>query len=341
MTRHRIALIGLRHGRDAACQEPARSWRPGRGRPCHEPGAARREAFSGRFPFPTTDSLGSILQDRSITAVAVLTPPNTHLEIAAELAKAGKHVLLEKPLDISTARAEQLVAACDAAGVTLGVVLQHRFKPAAERLAAILRTGALGQIVNCSTSIRLWRPQSYYDEPGRGKKARDGGGVLVTQGIHTLDLMLSLAGPVVEVSGYTRTSPVHRMETEDLVCAAVRFASGAVGVIDATTAAFPGGPERIELIGTRGTASLVGTALSVRFHDGGSEELAADASPGGTGADPMAFPHDYHLGVWRDFLDAIERKGPPRISGAEALKVHRLIDGLLAAGAAGRPVEIR
>ncbi len=292
------------------------------------------------FHFPPRTTSTTILEDRSITAVAVLTPPNTHLEIASQLAEAGKHILLEKPLEVSTARAEQLVATCAAAGVTLGVVLQHRFKPAAERLTAILQAGALGEIVNCSTSIRLWRPQSYYDEPGRGTKARDGGGVLMTQGIHTLDLMLSLAGPVVEVSGYARTSPVHRMETEDLVCAAVRFASGAVGVIDATTAAYPGGPERIELIGTNGTASLVGTALSIHYHDGRSEALAADASPGGTGADPMAFPHDYHLGVWRDFLEAIERKRPPRVSGAEALKVHRLIDALLAASADGRAVQV-
>ena len=304
------------------------------------PSAARRDSFAARFPFPTADNLTTTLDDRSITAVAVLTPPNTHLEIASQLAEAGKHILLEKPLEVSSARAEQLVAICAAAGVTLGVVLQHRFKPAAERLTAILQAGALGEILNCSTSIRLWRPQYYYDEPGRGTKARDGGGVLMTQGIHTLDLMLSLAGPVVEVSGYARTSPVHRMETEDLVCAAVRFASGAVGVIDATTAAYPGGPERIELIGTNGTASLVGTALSIHYHDGRSEALAADASPGGTGADPMAFPHDYHLGVWRDFLDAIERKRPPRVSGAEALKVHRLIDALLAASADGRAVQV-
>ena len=341
MTRHRVALIGL----GMAVTPHAKSLLDLGDRVevayAMSPSAARREAFAARFPFPTTGGLGDVLQDRSITTAAVLTPPNTHLEIATELAKAGKHILLEKPLDISTARAEQLVAACRDAGVTLGVVLQHRFKPAAERLAAILRAGALGEIVNCSTSIRLWRPQSYYDEPGRGTKARDGGGVLMTQGIHTLDLMLSLAGPIVEVGGYTRTSPVHRMETEDLVCAAVRFASGAVGVIDATTAAFPGAPERIELIGTLGTASLAGTALTVRFHDGRSEELAADASPGGTGADPMAFPHDYHLGVWRDFLDAIEQKRPPRVSGAEALKVLTLIDALLAAGAAGRAVDIR
>jgi predicted dehydrogenase len=285
--------------------------------------------------------LAPILADRGIGAVAVLTPPNTHLEIASELAHAGKHVLLEKPLDVSTERAERLVAACGEAGVTLGVVLQHRFKPAAERLAAILRDRALGEIVNCSTSIRLWRPQSYYDEPGRGTRARDGGGVLLTQGIHTLDLMLSLAGGIVEVSGYARTTPVHRMETEDLVCAAVRFASGAVGVIDATTAAFPGGPERIELIGTLGAASLAGTALDVSYHDGRREQIAADASPGGTGADPMAFPHDYHLGVWRDFLDALNQGRPPRISGTEGLKVHRLIDALLEAGATGQKVRVR
>jgi len=210
-------------------------------------------------------------------------------------------------------------------------VLQHRFKPAAERLAVILREGGLGDIVSCSTSIRLWRPQSYYDEPGRGTRARDGGGVLLTQGIHTLDLMLSLAGPIVEVCGYARTSAVHRMETEDLVCAAVRYRSGAVGVIDATTAAFPGEPERIQLIGTKGTAALAGTALSVAWHDGRREEMAADASAGGTGADPMAFPRDYHLGVWRDFLDAIDAGRSPRVSGAEALAVHRLIDALLSA----------
>jgi predicted dehydrogenase len=121
----------------------------------------------------------------------------------------------------------------------------------------------------------------------------------------------------------------------------VRYASGAIGVIDATTAAYPGGAERIELVGTEGTASLAGTALAIAYHDGRREEIAADNSAGGTGADPMAFPHDYHLGVWRDFLDAIEQKRPPRISGEEALKVHRLIDALLAAGGSGGKVAVK
>ena len=340
MSRHRIAIIGL----GMAVTPHAKSLLDLKDRvevaTAMAPSAVRRQGFSSRFSFPTTDSLQRIVDDRSITAVAVLTPPNTHLEIVGELARVGKHILLEKPLDVSTARAEQLVGACREASVTLGVVLQHRFKPAAERLAAVLREDGLGRIVNCSTAIRVWRPQSYYDEPGRGTKARDGGGVLLTQGIHTLDLMLSLAGPVVEVCGYARTTPVHRMETEDLVSAAVRFASGAIGVIDATTTAYPGSAERIDLIGTKGTASLAGTALTLAYHDGRHEEIAADASAGGTGADPMAFPHDYHLGVWRDFLDAIEQKRQPRISGEEALKVHRLIDALLAAGDTGGKVGV-
>ena len=224
--------------------------------------------------------------------------------------------------------------------MTLGVVLQHRFRPAGTKLAQILESGALGPIVNCSTTIRLWRPQSYYDQPGRGTKARDGGGVLLTQGIHTLDLMLSLAGHVEEVCGFATTTRVHRMETEDLVSAAARFTSGAFGTIEATTAAFPGFPERVELVGTKGTAALAGTELKVLFHDGTSLEMAPDASAGGTGADPMAFPHDYHRAVLADFLDAIDEQRPPRVSGEEALRVHRLIDALLAAGASGKMVKV-
>ena len=213
-----------------------------------------------RFLKPTVSSASSA--DRTVTAVAILSPPNTHLELVQRAAAAGKHILLEKPLEITTARAEELVRSAKAAGVTLGVVLQHRFRPAGERLKAIIDGGSLGTIVNCSTTIRLWRPQSYYDEPGRGVRARDGGGVLLTQGIHTLDLMLSLVGPVNEVTGYAITSPVHRMETEDMVAAAVRFANGALGVIDATTTAYPGSAERIDIVGEKGSASLAGTSLS-------------------------------------------------------------------------------
>ena len=302
------------------------------------PSEKRRRSFQEKFPFPVCDRLETILDDRTVEAVLVLTPANTHGDIAARCAAAGKHVLLEKPLETTTDRASSLVRACREAGVTLGVVLQHRFRPAGMRLAELLANGELGAVVGCSTIIRLWRPQSYYDEPGRGTLARDGGGVLMSQGIHTLDLMLTLAGPIAEVAGYTATTPVHRMETEDMVCAAARFVSGAIGTIDATTAAFPGFLEQIILTCERGTAMLAGTALKVQFHDGRSIDMASDQSSGGAGADPMAFPHDYHRAVIADFIGAIRTGGVPRVTGEEALKVHRLIDALIETGATGKAV---
>jgi len=304
----------------------------------YSPSETRRRAFGEKFSFPLCDSLDTILTDSSVEAVAVFSPANTHRDIARQCAAAGKHVLMEKPLDITTAKAEELVAACRQAGVKLGVVLQHRFRPAGMKLAGMIRDGELGAIVGCSTIIRLWRPQSYYDEPGRGSFARDGGGVLISQGIHTLDLMLSLAGPVAEVAGFVTTTPVHRMETEDMVCAAVRFANGAIGTIDATTAAFPGFLEEIVLTCEKGTALLRGTELLVQLHDGRRIEIEPDRSAGGTGADPMAFPHDYHRAVMEDFVDAIREDREPKVTGEEALKVHRLIDALIETGRTGKSV---
>ena len=299
------------------------------------PSAERRAQFAARFPFPQCERLETILDDRSVSAVLVLTPPNTHLELVERCAAAGKHVLLEKPLEISTERAERLVAVMKKSGLKLGVVLQHRFRPAAEKLRELLKAEKLGKLVSASASIPNWRPQSYYDQPGRGTRARDGGGVLLTQGIHTLDLLLSFSGEASEVKSFSTTTSVHRMETEDLVCAAVRWRSGALGVVHATTAAYPGFPERIELIGMLGSAMLEGTSLKAQFIDGKSVEIRTESGGGGTGADPMAFPHDWHRSLLEDFLYSIEKNKEPRVSGAEALKVHRFIDKLLQTAQSG------
>ena len=119
------------------------------------------------------------------------------------------------------------------------------------------------------------------------------------------------------------------METEDLVCAAVKWQSGALGIVEATTTAYPGTPESIEIIGEKGTATLAGTLAEIRWHDGRKEIAGAEGTAGGAGADPMAFPHDYHLAAWRDFLDAIEKRREPLVSGVQTLRVHRFIDRLL------------
>ena len=328
-SKQRVALIGL----GMAVTPHARALRDLSDRVevihAYSPTAARREAFGRAFEFPLAAQLETILDDRSVEAVLLLTPPNTHLDIARRCAEAGKHILLEKPIEISTARAEALVAMTRAAGVRLGIVFQNRFRPASLALKAILDEGRLGRLVGVSAFINNWRPQSYYDQPGRGTRARDGGGVLLTQAIHTLDLMLSFAGAPQQVVGFAATSPIHRMETEDIAAAAIRYASGAVGTVSATTCAYPGFPERIELIGEAGVAVLGGTALKVAFHSGEVLEAGDGAAGGGTGADPMAFPHAYHQALITDFLDAISGRDP-RISGEEALKVHCFIDALLA-----------
>ncbi len=305
------------------------------------PSADRRRAFSARYGFAVADSVEALLDDPAIQCISVLTPPHTHLELVRRCAAANKHILLEKPLEIDVARAREVVATCARAGVVLGVCLQHRYRPSAVRLAALMREGSLGAVANASAVMRLWRPQTYYDVPGRGTRARDGGGVLLTQGIHTLDLLLKLAGAPAEVAAYAATTPVHRMETEDCVAAAVRYASGAIGSIDATTAAYPGAPERIELVCRNASVSLVGTGLEVRWHDGREDVVTGQAGLAGAGADPMDFPHDWHRALISDFCDAVEAGGTPPVGGPEALRVQSFIAAMLESSARGGvPVKV-
>jgi UDP-N-acetyl-2-amino-2-deoxyglucuronate dehydrogenase len=299
----------------------------------------RRRAFSEQFDFPLTGDLRRILDDPSIEAVLILTPPNSHLELVERFAAAGKHILLEKPLERSTDRALRLVEAAETAGVRLGVVLQYRFRAASDHLRGLIGGGALGDLAAVQVTCPWWRPQSYYDEPGRGTLERDGGGVLITQAIHTLDLMLSLTGPVAEVAAIAGTTRLHRMATEDFVGAGLRFANGALGALIATTAAYPGMPERIELVGTKATAILAGGVVTVHHQDGRRDSVGEQQGSGG-GADPMDFPHDAHRALIADFLDAITQERAPRVSGREALKVHRLIDALLQASAENQTVAV-
>ncbi|MDO8717890.1 MAG: Gfo/Idh/MocA family oxidoreductase [Polaromonas sp.] len=286
-----------------------------------------------------TTRLDDILEDASVQAVLVLTPANTHLDIVQRAAHAGKHVLVEKPLEIDLNRANALVEACEAAGVTLAVMLQHRMREAALGLTALLATGELGPLVSAAASVRWWRAQRYYDEPGRGSLARDGGGVLITQAIHTLDLLLSFTGLPERVMGLASTSPVHRMEGEDTAAAVLQFSGGAMAVLQATTAAYPGFPERIELNFTQGTATLEAGQAQVVFATGRTLTLGARQASGG-GADPMAFEHSAHRAVLQDFIRALQGGTAPAVTGRSALGVQQVIDAIMASSRSGGTVAL-
>ena len=291
----------------------------------------RLDAYQRLFPFPGTTDIDAVLANDAVEAVIVLTPPASHRDVGARCLAAGKHVLVEKPLELTVARGEELVAAARRAGKAFGVVLQHRFRPASLRLKAALDGGELGTVEAGLLQVPWWRPQSYYDEPGRGTMARDGGGVLLTQAIHSFDLFRSLVGVSRVVAAQVRTTALHKMETEDYVGALLETSNGAPATLVTTTAAHPGNPERIEIIGSKGHAALVGGRLQLSFLDGRSEVVEAEGNTG-SGANIMDFPHDAHRAVIADFLDAIEAGRDPVVTGEEALTSQRWIDAILAAG---------
>ena len=304
------------------------------------PSAARRNTFQERFGLPVVENIDAIFEDHSVDYVVILTPPNTHLELVQQAAQAGKHILLEKPLDTTLERSRQIVETARAAAIKLGVTFQRRFRATFREAERLIANGELGDIVSASMQLGNWRPQSYYDEPGRGTLARDGGGVLLTQAIHAIDQFIALVGMPTEVSCLAVTSAIHHMETEDLVHATLRFASGAIGSLSATTAAYPGFPDRIEILGTKGSAKLKG--------DGGVVKLMADrafvlndgTADHGTGADPMAFSHENHHAVHQDFLASLASEREPLVSGANAFKAHVIIDALLQSAREARTVRV-
>lgn len=302
--------------------------------------AAARAEFCAEYGFAQADSLEALLHDPALDAVLILTPPNARQDIVAAAAAAGKHVLMEKPVERTTAAAERIVALCAAAGVKLGIIFQHRFRAASQALAEKVASGDMGRLQAVHLVVPWWRPQQgYYDKPGRGTFAQDGGGVLITQAIHSLDLMLSLTGPASAVTALSATTGLHDMETEDFVAGGIEFANGAVGAMMATTANFPGGAESLTLNFDRASATLTGGTLTMNWMDGRTQTIG-EASNSGGGADPMAFPFDWHQAQIEDFVDAVNNNRQPLSTGESALNVHRLIDALIRSGREGKRVEV-
>ena len=267
-------------------------------------GAPQRQRLLPGSTRLTTD-LDEVLADAAVDAVVLATPANTHLAIAQQVLAAGKHTLVEKPLDVSLERAEELVRIAEASKLCFGVVLQHRFRPGAVRLRELMAGGTLGELQAGMLQVPWWRSQAgYYAKAGRGTRERDGGGVLLTQAIHSLDLFRSLVGVRKVVAAQVITTALHTMETEDFVSALLTLGNGAPGNLMATTAMYPGRTEVVD----------------------------GDAKTG-SGDSIMDFAPDAHIALHRDFLDAITHQREPLVSGREALLTHRLIEEILSAGA--------
>jgi len=302
--------------------------------------AEERAKFCQAYGFPEADSLEALLEDPRIDALLVLTTPNARLPIVEAAAKRGIPVLMEKPVERTLAAAANLVDCCKHAGVLLGIIFQHRFRRASKILSEAVSVNKYGRLEAVHLTVPWWRPQAgYYDQPGRGTLEQDGGGVLLTQAIHSLDLMLSLCGPAKAVTAMARTTRLHRMETEDFISAGIEFANGAVGAVMATTANFPGSPESLTLNFETATATL--TAGNLAVHTMAGETIVeGEATAGGGGADPMAFPFEWHAAQIADFADAVRTGRPPVSTGETALHVHRLIDAMLRSSQAGQRVEL-
>lgn len=282
------------------------------------------------------ETVAEIAEDTEIDFVILATPPDQRLEIVTALTAAGKPILMEKPIERTLAAARVLCDMADTADVPLGIVLQHRVRPSARRLRTWLKQSAPGPLRAVEIAVPWWRPQGYYDAPGRGTYARDGGGVLITQAIHSLDLALAFTPAVIEVTAMAATSGFHEMEAEDFVSAGLRFDGGGVGTLFATTAAYPGRSEEIRLHYRDASVALRAAELEIHRQDGTSETIGT-ASASGSGADPMAFTSDWHRDVISDFAKAVRTGRPPVAPARSALAAHALIDAIERSARTGSP----
>lgn len=296
------------------------------------------EHYAGAAPVFTSD-LEQVTGNPDVQMAIVATPPSVRIDLIGALARAGKHVLLEKPVARTVAESIEVVEICERAGVTLGLLFQHRMRAASKSAARHIASGALGPLGHVEIAAPLWRDQSYYDELGRGTYARDGGGVLITQAIHTIDLALSLTGPVTSVQAMTTTTPLHRMEAEDLAVAGLRFANGAVGSLVASTATFPHGDETITLHFQNGSLRVARHTLDVNWRDGRSETEVYGQTDAGEGG-PVVAKFKWHQGVIEDFVDALRDGRAPIVTGRAALASHRLIEAIETSSRTGRVVEM-
>ena len=292
--------------------------------------------------------LDAVLARPDVQAVIVTTPSGAHLGPALAAARAGKHVVVEKPLEITTARCDQIIDACDRHGVKLCTIFPSRFGDANQALKSAVEAGRFGRLTLGETTCKWWRPQSYYDEGGwKGTKALDGGGALMNQAIHNVDLLLWMMGPVTHVSGFTATLAHERIEVEDTAVACLRFANGALGVIQATTSVHPGLPKTIAVHGDKGTVvieqddvlrwELTPEAPEDRVI---REHFAEKTGASGGSSNPAAISHIGHARQLADFVRAIQSNTAPLVDGREGRKAVAVIEAIYQSAINGQQAAV-
>jgi UDP-N-acetyl-2-amino-2-deoxyglucuronate dehydrogenase len=313
------------------------------------PAAAQKLSESSGLGCAAYTELGPALERKDVDVVIVSTPSGAHMESAVAAAEAGKHVVVEKPLEITVERCDQIINACERNGVQLCTIFPSRFADANRTLKAAVDAGRFGRLTLGETTCKWWRPQSYYDKGGwRGTWALDGGGALMNQAIHNVDLLLWMMGPATHVTGFTAMLAHERIEVEDTAGACLRFANGALGVIQAATSIYPGLPKTIAIHGDRGTAVVEQEdILRWEFNPEVDEDravrqrFAQKVGASGGASDPSAISHVYHARQLANFVEALQTGRKPLVDGREGRRAVELIRAVYESAKAGRTVALQ
>jgi len=290
------------------------------------------------------DDVDELLKLPGLDAVCITTPSALHLQPALAAIRAGKHLMIEKPIDSTVEGTDHILHEAEKAGVRVGSIFQARFGDAARELKAAIDAGRFGRLVLASCYVK-WNRTSEYYTGWKGRLSEDGGGVIINQAIHGVDLLQWFAGMPVEVFAWS-TTRVHAIESEDTCVAAVKFASGALGTIEGTTATWPGWSRRIEICGEHGSAVMEDDDFArwdFRHAQPGDERIRAmreSAAMGSGAAAPMNIKMEGHQRQIQDFIDGIRERRPFFIEGREARKAVALVRAIYQSAASGKPVKL-